>query len=104
MRADEVNEGYTIEEEGKVNHENYISPQRMKHCELLRQPCHEPMRCGNVCQVVKKDASDLPIVMFDKPYQWLRDWVYEAVHFIGVLSICLWVGVAIGYLYARWFS
>ena len=55
----------------------------MKHCDLLRQTCPEPMTCGNGCQCVKKDASDLPSVRFDKPWQWLQDLFYTAVYVAG---------------------
>lgn len=73
----------------------------MKHCELLRQTCPEPMACSAGCQCVKKDSSDLPIVMFDKPYQWLQDLCFAVVYVVGVVSICAMVGLLIGYFYAR---
>ena len=75
----------------------------MKHCHLLRQTCPEPMACSNGCQCVKKDASDLPIVMLDKPHQWLKDLARTAVYAVGVVTIVAGAGLAIGYFYARYF-
>lgn len=73
----------------------------MKHCELLRQTCPEPMKCSNVCQVVKKEASDLPALSFDKPHQWLKDLACTAVYAVGVVTIVAIAGVAVSYFYAR---
>lgn len=73
----------------------------MKHCDLLRQTCPEPFVCGNGCQCAKKEASDLPIVMFDKPHQWLKDLACTAVYAVGVVTIVAIAGVAVGYFYAR---
>lgn len=73
----------------------------MKHCDLLRQTCPEPMACGNGCQCVKRDAPDLPIVMFDKPHQWLKDLACTAVNAVGVVSMVVIVGLMVGYFYAR---
>ena len=73
----------------------------MKHCDLLRQTCPEPMACGNGCQCVRKEASDLPIVMFDKPHQWLRNLIITAVYVVGVVSLCALAGLLIGVFYAR---
>ena len=73
----------------------------MKRCELLRQTCHEPMTCGAGCQCVKKDASDLPIVTFDKPHQWIKDLACTAVNAVGIVTIVAIVGLMVGYFYAR---
>lgn len=69
----------------------------MKHCELLRQTCPEPFVCGNGCQCVKREASDMPAVMLDKPYAWLQDLVYTAVYIAGsvmlgalLLAVLVW--------------
>lgn len=74
-----------------------------KHCPLLRQVCPEPFVCGNGCQVVKRDAPDLPVVMFDKPYQWLSDLFFTTVYAAGVVSCIAVIGLAVGYFYARYF-
>ena len=73
----------------------------MKHCELLRQTCPEPMKCSAGCQVVKRDAPELPIVMFDKPHQWLKDLACTAVNAVGIVTIVAIVGLMVGYFYAR---
>ena len=74
----------------------------MKRCELLRQTCPEPMKCSNVCQVVKDGRpACMPIVMFDKPHQWLKDLACTAVYAVGVVTIVAIAGVAVGYFYAR---
>jgi hypothetical protein len=63
--------------------------------------CPHPNHCGVGCYfneadltplaIHNSDGSDpaLPVVMFDKPWQWLQDLFYTAVYVGG--SICLGV-------------
>ena len=75
----------------------------MKHCDLLRQTCPEPMKCGNGCQCAFDAFKDnpLPIVMHDKPRRWAKDLVYNAVWTIGIVASALTAGLVIAYFYAR---
>lgn len=58
-----------------MNHKHYINPQRNR-----------------------QEDSDLPVIMFEKPYQWLQDLFYTAVFFVGsitlgaaLLAVLVWV-------------
>lgn len=70
----------------------------MKHCDLLRQACPEPMTCSNGCQIPK---ACMPIVTHERPHQWIKDLVCTAVYAIGIVATLLMAGLAVVYFYAR---
>jgi len=66
----------------------------MKHCHLLRQTCPEPMKCGNGCQCVKKDGSDMPITMDDGGFFQVIDDLLIAARWVLVAFAAVAVAAA----------
>ena len=70
-------------------------------CGQGRRKCPSPEFCQ-----ANSDGSDpgLPIVMFEKPYQWIQDLFYEAVWWTGtVFLVAAIVGLIAGIAYSSWY-
>lgn len=65
-------------------------------------PCTGDCHQGRDCPAVVN--SELPVVMFNKPFQWLRDLIITAIYRVGTGTLILLIlggvaGIAYGIFY-----
>ena len=72
-------------------------------CELLNVNCDQGRKCPVRLHQHNSNGSDsdLPIVMFESPWQWLQDVIYTGIYAVGIVAAVVVLAGFAGYFWGK---